>query len=41
MFGKPTLGTTKLMVTTGIKEVLRSLEWDEAELIALQQKMRS
>ena len=36
MLGKPTLETTKLMVTIGMKEVFRSLEQDGVELITLQ-----
>lgn len=35
MLGKPTLDTTKLIVTIGMKEVFRSLEQDGAELITL------
>ena len=38
MLGKLALETTKLMVTTGMKEVFRSLEKDGAELITLRQK---
>ena len=38
MLGKPTLDTTKLMVTMGMKEVFRSLEQEGAELITLQRK---
>ena len=38
MLGKLTLETIELMVTIGMKEVLRSLEQDGAELITLQQK---
>ena len=33
--GKPTMNTTKLVVTTGIKEVFRHLEQDESELLNL------
>ena len=38
MLGKLALETTKLMVTTGMKEVFRSLEKDGAELITLRQQ---
>ena len=33
--GKPTMDTTKLMVTIGIKEVFNHLEQDEFELLRL------
>lgn len=39
ILGKPTLDTTKLMVTMGMKEVFRSLEWEGVELITLQRKI--
>ena len=38
MLGKPSLDTTRLMVTMGIKEVFRNLEQEGAELMMLCRK---
>ena len=39
VLGRPTRDTTKLMVTMGIKEVLKKMEQDEEELCTLHRKI--
>lgn len=38
MLGRPTIDTTKVMITMGMKEVFRHMERVESELIALRKK---